>query len=173
MRRPDDTEYGAHYGAYVSRVPEVDIVAVLEAQAASMDRWPARVSHDKETIAYAPGKWTPRQLVGHLSDVERVFAYRALRISRRDTTPLPGFEEKPYVEHSVYAEVPLQMLVAELAALRRANMPLFRRLDEEGWSAKGEASGVGVTVRALAFIMAGHVRHHLAVLKERYGLTLE
>ncbi len=86
---------------------------------------------------------------------------------------LPGFDEKPYVDHSVFADVPVQMLVAELAAVRRANLPLFRRLDEEAWSAKGEASGMGVTVRALAYIMAGHVRHHVAVLRERYGLTLE
>jgi hypothetical protein len=173
MRRPDDTEYGAYFGGYISRVPETDVVAVLEAQAASMDRWPARVPHDREVVAYAPDKWTPRQLMGHMGDVERVFAYRALRISRRDTTPLPGFEEKPYVEHSVYADVPFQMLVAELALLRRANLPMFRRLDEAAWSARGEASGMPVTVRALAYIMAGHVRHHLAVLKERYGLTLE
>lgn len=173
MRKPAGDEYGASYAGYVSRVPETDIVAVLEAQAASMDRWPARMPHDKETVAYAPGKWTPRQLVGHMSDVERIFGYRALRISRRDATPLPGFEEKPYVEHSVYADVPFQTLVAELAAVRRANLPLFRRLDEEAWSARGEASGMEVTVRALAYIMAGHVRHHLAVLRERYGLTLE
>ena len=173
MRRPAEDESAAYYGGYVSRVPETDIVAVLEAQAASMDRWPARVPHDKETVAYAPGKWTPRQLIGHMSDVERVFSYRALRISRRDATPLPGFDEKPYVDHSVFADVPVQMLVAELAAVRRANLPLFRRLDEEAWSARGEASGMGITVRALAYIMAGHVRHHVAVLRERYGLTLE
>ena len=173
MRRPGEDEYGAPYAGYVARVPETDIVAVLEAQAASMDRWPARVPHDKETVPYAPGKWTPRQLIGHMSDVERVFSYRALRISRRDATPLPGFDEKPYVDHSVFADVPVQMLVAELAAVRRANLPLFRRLDEEAWSARGEASGMGITVRALAYIMAGHVRHHVAVLGERYGLTLE
>jgi hypothetical protein len=173
MRRPDDDEYGAYHRVYVSLVPETDIVAALEAQAVSIERWPARVAHDKESVAYAPGKWTPRQLVGHLSDAERIFSYRALRISRRDTTPLPGFDEKPYVDHSVYADVPFQTLVAELAAIRRANLPLFRRLDEAAWSAKGEASGMGVTVRAIAYIMAGHVRHHVAVLKERYGLTLE
>lgn len=173
MRRPNDDEYGAYFAGYVARVPETDIVTALEAQATLMDRWPGRVAHDKETAAYAPGKWTVRQVVGHMSDVERVFGYRALRISRRDTTPLPGFDEGPFVEHSVYAEVPFQMLVAELAALRRANLPLFRRLDEAAWSAKGEASGMPVTVRALAYIMAGHVRHHVAVLKERYGLALE
>jgi hypothetical protein len=173
MRRPGDDEYGAFYGGYVARVPETDIVAALETQAASIDRWPARVAHDKETLAYAPGKWTVRQMVGHMSDAERVFSYRALRISRGDATPLPGFEENAYVAKSVFADVPFQMLVAELAALRRANLPLFRRLDEAGWSSKGEASGMGVTVRALAYIMVGHVRHHVAVLKERYGLTLE
>jgi DinB superfamily len=173
MRRPADDEYGAFYGGYVARVPETDIVAALETQAASIDRWPARVAHDKETMAYAPGKWTVRQVVGHMSDAERVFSYRAMRISRGDATPLPGFEENAYVARSVFADVPLQMLVAELAALRRANLPLFRRIDEAGWSSKGEASGMGVTVRALAYIMVGHVRHHVAVLKERYGLTLE
>lgn len=173
MRRPGDDEYGAYYGKYVARVPETDIVAALETQAASIDRWPARVAHDKETMAYEPGKWTVRQVVGHMSDVERVFSYRAMRISRGDATPLPGFEENAYVAQSVFADVPFQMLVAELAALRRANLPLFRRLDEAGWSSKGEASGMGVTVRALAYIIVGHVRHHVAVLKERYGLTLE
>jgi hypothetical protein len=173
MRRPADDEYGPFYGGYVARVPETDIVAALETQAASIDRWPARVAHDKETMAYAPGKWTVRQVVGHMSDAERVFSYRAMRISRGDATPLPGFEENAYVARSVFADVPLQMLVAELAALRRANLPLFRRIDEAGWSSKGEASGMGVTVRALAYIMVGHVRHHVAVLKERYGLTLE
>lgn len=173
MTRPGDDEYGAFYAGYVARVPETDIVAALETQAASIDRWPSRVAHDKETVVYEPGKWTVRQVVGHMGDVERVFSYRALRISRGDATPLPGFEENAYVARSVFADVPLQMLVAELAALRRANLPLFRRIDEAGWSSKGEASGMGVTVRGLAYIMVGHVRHHVAVLKERYGLTLE
>jgi hypothetical protein len=173
MRRPSDDEYGAYYGPYVARVPEIDIVAAMETQAAFIERWPARVPHDKETFAYEPGKWTVRQLVGHLSDTERIFCYRALRISRRDATPLPGFEEKPYVANAPYADVPFQMLVAELAALRRANLPLFRRLDEDAWSARGEASGMGVTVRGLAYLMVGHIRHHVAVLKERYGLVLE
>ena len=173
MRRPQDDEYGAYYGRYISLVPESDIVAALEAQAAAIERWPARVTHERETTAYAPGKWTVRQVLGHLSDAERIFSYRALRISRGDTTPLPGFEEGPYVARSTYAEVPFQMLVAELVALRRANLPLFRRLDDAGWSAIGEASGMPVTVRALAFMMVGHIRHHAAVLKDRYGLTLD
>src|SRR5687768_14016948 len=106
MRRPGDDEYSAFYANYVARVPETDIVAALETQAASIDRWPARVAHDKETMAYAPGKWTVRQVVGHMGDAERIFGYRALRISRGDATPLPGFEENAYVAKSVFADVP-------------------------------------------------------------------
>lgn len=173
MRRPDESEYGAPYRRYVDLVPEADIVSALDLQAAVIERWPARVAHERETSAYAAGKWTPRQVVGHLSDVERVFCYRALRISRRDGTPLPGFDQNPYVANSEYANVPLQMLVAELVALRRANLPLFRRLDQASWSASGEASGMAVSVRAIAYIMVGHVRHHVNVLRQRYGLTLD
>jgi len=173
MRRPDESEYGRLHRRYVDLVPETDIVSALDLQAAVIERWPARVAHEKETSAYEEGKWTPRQVVGHLSDVERVFCYRAFRFSRRDGTPLPGFDENPYVAASEYANIPLQMLVAELVALRRANLPLFRRLDVASWSAKGEASGTAVSVRALAYMMVGHVRHHVNVLKERYGLTLD
>lgn len=173
MRRPDENEYGAPYRRYVDLVPETDIVSVLDRQATVIERWPAGVAHEKETSTYAAGKWTPRQVVGHLSDVERVFCYRALRISRRDGTPLPGFDENPYVANSEYANVPLPMLVAEFVALRRANLPLFQRLDEPSWAARGEASGMAVSVRAIAYIMAGHVRHHVAVLRERYGLALD
>ena len=173
MRRPNESEYGAPHRRYVDLVPETDIVSALDLQAAVIERWPARVDHEQETLAYAEGKWTPRQVVGHLSDVERVFCYRALRLSRRDSTPLPGFDENPYVAHSEYATVPFQMLVAELVALRRANLPLFRRLDETSWSASGEASGMAISVRAIAYTMVGHVRHHVNVLRERYGLTLD
>jgi hypothetical protein len=173
MRRPANNEYGAPHRRYVDLVPETDIVSALDLQAAVVERWPARVRHEKETSAYAADKWTPRQLMGHLSDVERVFSYRAFRISRRDATPLPGFDENPYVANAPYADVPLQMLVAEFVALRRANLPLFRRLDEAAWSALGEASGLAVSVRALAYMMVGHVRHHAGVLKERYGLILD
>lgn len=173
MRRPDENEYGAPYRRYVDLVPETDIVSALDVQAAVIERWPARVSHEKETWAYAEEKWTPRQVVGHLSDVERVFCYRALRMSRRDATPLPGFDETPYVAASDYANVPLQMLVAELVALRRANLPLFRRLDERSWSATGQASGMTVSVRAIAYVMVGHVRHHVNALEERYALTMD
>ena len=173
MRRPAESEYGGLHRRYVDLVPETDIVSALDLQAAVIERWPARVAHERETSAYAPDKWTPRQVVGYLSDVERVFCYRALRFSRGDVTPLPGFDENPYVAASEYANVPLQMLVAELVALRRANLPLFRRLNEASWSAMGEASGMAVSVRAIAYMMVGHVRHHVNVLKERYGLTLD
>ena len=172
-RRPTFEEHGAYFGKYIGLVPESDILAALDIQAALVERWPARVAPEKEAVGYAPGKWSPRQVVGHLTDTERIFAYRALRISRRDSTPLPGFEQDPFVEHSPDADVPFQALVDEFVALRRANLPLFRRLDQAGWSATGTSSDNPLSVRAAAYIMVGHVRHHAAVLRDRYGLMLE
>jgi hypothetical protein len=173
MRRPTDSEYGGHFGAYIALVPENDIVTALDVQVAHLEHWPARIPPEKETFTYAPGKWTPRQVVGHLSDVERVFAYRALRLSRRDETPLPGFDQDPFVDNAPFASVPLQLLVAELVALRRANLPLFRRMQAESWSAAGTVSGTRITPRALAYVMVGHVRYHAAIFREKYGLALE
>lgn len=172
-RRPTFEEHGAYFGRYIALVPESDVVPALDIQAALLERWPARVAPEKEAVGYAVGKWTPRQVMGHLTDTERIFAYRALRISRRDPTPLPGFEQDPYVEHSPDADVPFQALVDEFVALRRANLPLFRRLDEAGWSATGTSSDNTLSVRAVAYIMVGHVRHHAAVFRDRYGLMLE
>ena len=173
LRRPALDEHGAHFGRYVALVPEADVVSALDVQAAAVERWPARVAPEREAVGYAPGTWSPRQVMGHLIDTERIFAYRALRISRRDSTPLPGFDQDPFVEHSPDADVPFQALVDEFVALRRANLPLFRRLDEAGWSAAGTSSDNPLSVRAAAYIMVGHVRHHAVVFRDRYGLMLE
>jgi len=172
-RRPAFEEFGTYFGKYIGRVPESDILPALDIQAALVERWPARVAPEKEAVGYAPGKWSPRQVMGHLTDVERIFTYRALRISRRDSTPLPGFEQDPFVEHSPDAEVPFQALVDEFVALRRANLPFFRRLDEAGWSATGTSSDNPLSVRAAAYIIVGHVRHHAVVFRDRYGLMVE
>jgi hypothetical protein len=173
LRRPTVDEFGGHFGRYIALVPETDVVTAFELQAGQIERWPARVPPEKESVPYADGKWTPRQVVGHLGDVERIFAYRVLRISRRDETPLPGFEQDPFVDHAPFAQVPLQLLVGELVALRRANLPLFRRLDEDAWASAALVSGARVTARALAYAMVGHVRYHAALFREKYGLALE
>lgn len=167
--RPAADEYAPFFAGYVARVPETAIFDVLAAQPAELAARIATVATADESFAYAPGKWTLRQLFGHLVDGERVFGYRALCISRRDPTPLPGFDENAFVERAPSPQVALADHVREFALLREANRMMLLRLDADAFAARGTASGRPITVRALAWIMAGHVRHHLAVLDERYA----
>ena len=165
--RPIDSEYPEYFRKYVSLVPEDDVLGVLQSQIALVEALPARAGA-KETFAYAPGKWSVRELVGHLGDGERVFAYRALTFSRFNSVSLPGFDEVTWTPHGHFASVPLRELADEFVALRRANLQMFRRLEEPQWQAGGLGDNKPITVRALAFVMAGHVRHHLQILRDRY-----
>ena len=167
--KPGDTEFAPFFAGYVSLVPETDVVAVLQDQAAEVHRHARAFSPDRESFRYAPGKWSVRELFGHLGDAERVFGYRAFCISRGERANLPGFDEVPYVAHSSFAECSLADLVEEFGRLRESNLVVLRRLDEMAWKRLGSANGSPVSVRALAFIMAGHVRHHLQVLSTRYA----
>jgi hypothetical protein len=170
MTRPSDTEYAPYFAGYVGLVPETDILSVLEEQKAAFHRL-AAVEPGREAFRYAPGKWSVREVAGHLTDAERVFGYRAFAISRGEKAGLPAFDENEYVATSGYGGVPLAALVAELVAVRDANLAFLRRLPADGWSRIGTASGKSITVRALAWIMAGHPRHHLNVLRERYAIA--
>ncbi|MCC7010257.1 MAG: DinB family protein [Acidobacteria bacterium] len=173
MMRPAAGDYPSSFQAYVDRVPETDIVPALAAQIDVVRRFAAAVPADTERFAYAPGKWTLRQAVGHLGDIERVFGYRALAFSRGDTAALPGIDENAYVEHATFNDATLADLVEELALLRRANVCMFRTLTEAQWAASGVANGRSITVRALAFVLAGHVRHHLDLFRDRYGVAID
>lgn len=166
--RPLETEYAPPYAPYVSLVPEVDILWVLENQVVEVRR-AASVPAARETHRYAPGKWTIREVFGHVVDAERVFGYRAFCVSRGEQRPLPGFDENEYVASSGIGRCRLADLVAEFATVREANLAVLRRLDQAGWQRFGNANGTSISVRALAYIMAGHVRHHLGVLRSRYG----
>ena len=166
--RPLETEYAPPYAPYVSLVPEVDIVSVLENQVVAVRR-AATVPAERETHRYAPGKWTIREVFGHLVDAERVFGYRAFCVSRGEQHPLPGFDENEYVARSLFGGCSLAELVTEFATVRESNLAVFRRLDQAGWQRFGNANGTSISVRALAYILAGHVRHHLGVLRSRYG----
>jgi hypothetical protein len=168
--RPAENEYPEYFHRYVSLVPEEAILDVLESQIAVIEALPAKVG-DKDTFAYAPGKWSVRELVGHLTDGERVFAYRALTFSRFDAASLPGFDEVTWTPHGHFGGVPLRELAGELITLRRANLQMFRRLDAPQWQAGGRGDDKPITVRALAYVMAGHVRHHLSILRDRYGFS--
>lgn len=169
--RPADSEYAPFYAGYVSLVPESDILSVLEEQKGVFRRLCTDVPADRERHRYASGKWSIREIAGHLVDGERVFGYRAFAISRGERAPLPSFDENEYVSASGFDGVPLADLVAELVSVRDANLAILRRLSGEAWSRVGTASGKAISVRALAWIMAGHPRHHLAVLRERYGVA--
>jgi hypothetical protein len=143
-------------------------MAVLRSEIDDLDVLLNRVPAEKEAWAYAEGKWTIREVVGHLIDGERVFGYRALCIARGETQNLPGFEQDDYLRTSPYNHIELEDLLSELRLVRLSNIAMFRNLDEEAWNRVGIANNSEVTVRALAFIMAGHLRHHMNVLRERY-----
>lgn len=168
--RPAATEYAPFYETYVSLVPEDAVLPVLIAQADLLRRVADSIPAERETFRYAPDKWSLRELFGHLTDAERVFGYRAFCISRGETQPLPGFDENAYVAHADFDRQSLESLSGDLTQLRGVNLSLFRRLDAAGWGGVGNAAGHPVTVRAIAYILAGHVRHHLRILRERYDV---
>lgn len=169
-RRPSDSEYAPPYAGYISLVPETDVLPVLEAQVDDILGMAASVPAERETFRYAPGKWSVREVFGHLADGERVFAYRALSIGRGSEAALPGFDENAWIEPAGFDRRPLASLAEELVAARRSSLHLFQHLAPEAWDRVASANGSPISVRAIAFAVAGHMRHHLTILRERYEL---
>jgi hypothetical protein len=167
-RRPEPSEYAPYYAGYVAQVPDGDLLRTLETGLGDYATTFGALPEAMGRHAYAPGKWTLRELLGHVIDTERVFAYRAMRIARGDTTPLPGFDEKAWVPESGSNRRSLADLIAELRAVRGATVALLRHLPEDSIDRMGTASDNPVSVRALAWIIAGHPIHHLGVVRERY-----
>lgn len=167
-KRPGADEYDTFYAGYVARVPDGDLVTILDEQIGHTCALFDRVPPEREDHAYAPGKWSIKEVVGHLADAERVLSYRALRIGRGDSTEMPGFEEDAYVSAAGFGRHSLDDLVRDLRTVRRATVALFRGFDAEAWTRRGIANGAAVSVRALACIVAGHELHHRAILEERY-----
>ena len=168
--RPEVGEYAPAFADYVGRIAEdEDIVAALVTQLDHVLARLGRIPEARGDYRYAPEKWSIKEIVGHLSDTERVFAYRALRIGRGDSTPLPSFEDQAYVAEGRAGDRTLADLAAEWGDVRRATMALFRNLPAEAWQRRGTASDQPISVRALAYIIAGHVRHHLEILEARYS----
>ena len=168
--RPAAEEHAPYYGRYIAQVADGDVVAILEKQTedfAGVMRW---VPEAKAGHRYAEGKWSVREVVGHLSDSERIFTYRALRIARNDQTPLPGFDEKSFVANGTFEQRTLTNVLDEFLAVRRASIALFGSFTADEWLRRGTASDKPISVRALAWIVAGHERHHLKMLRESYGV---
>jgi hypothetical protein len=167
VSRPEPGEYAPYYHKYVSLVANGDILSTLERQLPETVALLASRQADGD-FRYAPGKWTVKEALGHVIDTERVFSYRALRISRNDKTPLPGFEQDDYVKYGPFSQCSLPALLEEFTSVRHATLSLFRAMDEAAWMRRGIASDKEVTVRALAYMIAGHELHHRNIFQLKY-----
>lgn len=168
QKRPQSGDYAPFYANYVMQVPDGDFLETLERQLHDMRALLEPLTQKQADFRYAPGKWSIKEIVGHINDAERVFSYRILRIARGDETPLPGFEQDDYIKTANSSSRTLSSLLDEFAAIRRASIILLRSLDDSAWLRHGTASGTPVTVLAQAFIIAGHALHHQRILAERY-----
>lgn len=166
--RPHASEHLEYYSKYVDRVPDGDLLQMLHAQLDETLALVRGLPEEQGGHRYAPGKWSIREVLGHVIDTERVFAYRALRIARGDATPMEGFDENAYADTSDADARTLADLADELEHLRLGNIVFFRGLRDEALTRRGTANGAEVTVRALAWILAGHELHHRGLLRERY-----
>jgi hypothetical protein len=168
IARPEPCEFAPYYERYISLVSGTDILGTLDAQRRqTLLLLSGRDDRDGE-YRYAAGKWSAKEALGHVCDTERVFAYRALRIARGDQTPLAGFEQDDYVKNGPFAKAPMEEIIEDYIAVRRASITLFRNLDEAAWVRRGVANKNEVSVRALAYIIAGHELHHRRILEEKY-----
>jgi DinB superfamily len=166
--RPDASEHIPYYAKYISLVPNGNILTILEKQLQETLELLPSISEEQSLKRYAPDKWSIKEVVGHLTDTERVFVYRALRFARGDETPLPGFESDDYVRVAQFDTYPWQELAREFESVRRATILFYKHLDEAAWGRRGVANGDPISVRALAYIIAGHELHHVKLLKELY-----
>ncbi len=166
--RPSADEFATFYQGYIALVPDGDVVEALIGGAEVAAALLADVTEEQANHAYAPGKWTLKEVVLHCADAERIFAYRALRIARGDKTELPGWDEKAYAPESGAAARSFDSVLNELESVRDSTVALFEGLPADSWTRRGTANGFGVSVRALAWITAGHLLHHLSVVQERY-----
>ena len=167
-QRPGADEFAPFYAGYIAEVPEGDLVASLERQAVEIGALVRRIPDGIGDHRYAEGKWSIREVIQHIIDAERVFAYRLLRFSRGDTTPLPGFDEGTYVRNGDAGQRTIAQLAAEFEVVRRSTMALIDPMSDEMMMRRGPANGRDISARALSWIIAGHSAHHAQVLRERY-----
>ncbi|MEQ1924240.1 MAG: DinB family protein [Pyrinomonadaceae bacterium] len=168
MQRPEPNEFAPYYNTYISLIDGDGVVPILDSQSGEIRSMLSNVAEEKGTFAYADGKWTIKELLSHLIDGERIFAYRILRISRGDKTPIEGFEQDDYIDTSNANNRSFADLLDEFDYERQANLRLLQNLSDEASVRMGTASNNLISVRALVYIMAGHVKHHVNILQERY-----
>lgn len=168
MKRPSQNEYPEYYIPYVNLVPDGDLADILEKNLAVIQSLVAEISEEQGHFRYAENKWSLKEVLGHISDTERVMAYRLLRIGRGDKTPLAGFNESMFVQGASFERLPMQTLLDDFIAVRRATLSLIRNMPDEAWENVGNANLLDITARALAYIIAGHEIHHRNIIAERY-----
>jgi uncharacterized damage-inducible protein DinB len=168
IARPGADEFYSYYATYIDKVPDGDLLSLLREQAVETVTTLQDLTPQQANYAYAPGKWTVKEVIGHISDAERIFAYRAMRIARHDETPLASFDENAYVANANFGTRPLPDLLEELQVVRASTIHLAKSLDAETLARRGTASGHAISCRALLYIIAGHERHHAGLLRERY-----
>jgi hypothetical protein len=166
--KPAKSEFLPYYERYIELVASGDVIATLSRQMAETQALLRGLPASVATYRYAPDKWSVNELIGHLIDSERIFAARALRFARNDPTALPGFEQDDYVRNSSFDSYPLSELASELRSVRESTVFLFKHLQEDAWMRRGSANGAEVSVRALAYIIAGHELHHREIMRARY-----
>lgn len=163
-----ENEYSGGFATYIREAGNVNLIEELEISLHAFIRFVQDIPMDKFDYRYAEGKWTIKDIIQHIIDAERVFAYRALRFSRNDKTPLPGFEENDYANNTESNRRSIQDLLTEFSALRHSTLLFYKSLSDEQLKRIGTASNIDISVRALGFVMIGHVKHHQKVFKERY-----
>ncbi len=168
--KPSAEKLYSYYKTYLKYVPEEDILATLIAQKEITQKFLNTIPEEKASKAYAEGKWLLKEVAGHLCDTERILTYRALRFSRNDKTPLPGFEENEYTPNSNYSSRTLANIAGEFKAIRESSISLFTNLSEEMYERRGISNNADISVRDLLFFIVAHERHHLNVIRERYLL---
>jgi len=167
LARPQAGEFAPYAEKYISLVPD-DALSALEQQSRQTEELFASRPETDGDFRYAPDKWSAKEVLGHIIDTERIFTYRALRAARLDKTPMEGFEQDDYVRHGGFAQRTLKSLLEEYQSVRSASITLFRSFDGETWLSRGIANKHEISVRALAFMTAGHELHHFKILRERY-----
>lgn len=166
--RPSNEEYAAHFKRYVDLVPEGDIRKALEQSLKTTTEMYAAFTEERGSYRYAPEKWSLKQVLGHVTDNERIMSYRALRIARGDQTQLAGYDENVFMSNASFDEMPLTAIVDDYVAVRRATLTLLNGISDEAWTRIGVVGGNESSARAWIYILAGHELHHLNVIRERY-----
>lgn len=166
--RPQAGEHAPYFSRYIDLVPEEDVIGAIEAQGRELTALLSPLGEEKAAFRYAPEKWSVKQVLGHVTDAERIFDYRLLSIARGETKPLPGFDENDYMRGANFDQRSFADLLDDFDATRRSTITLLRGLSDDAWTRAGTANENNTSVRAIAYMVAGHARHHLGVLRSRY-----